>query len=580
MLSLENFDTQISAVIVKRGKEYYQNGAVTDIEQTGKNYWQGQIEGSDTYSVEIKLTAGKKIDEYSCDCPFDGSICKHIAAFLFAIRDELNKPETKIGKNINKNVFETVLKKTHLEELQNFVRQHALKDKNFKTQFELHFAEKDDRIDISIKYAELIKKAVKKHSDRGFLDYRATINIAREIDDITNTGNDFIRKGNYRDAFLLAKTVLKEAVEIVTYCDDSNGSMGGAVDGAIRLIELIATSKDAAIELLEQLFVFLQTELKEDVYFSYGDFGYDLFSIFQNLALQLNRQEDFLAFIDMRIAGAKGEHDGYRREHFKTSKIDFLKAAGRNGEAEKLVEQNMDIVEIRQGEVRKAIAKKDFEYAKKLINDGIKIAEGKKHPGTVTQWEKELLHIAVLEKNIEAVRYYTKRFAFDHWFNKEYYNEFKKTYITTEWKEVIEKYIEEQIKHITQEHKKNKNNSWYQPNPPLLDKLAPVYIEEQYWDRLLELVQKETDIDTVLKYHDYLVKRYPAELLEIYLPLFNSGGDKANDRNSYAALVSKMQKVMKDIPTGKEKIIAVAQSLKQKYPRRPAMIDELNKITK
>ena len=62
MLSLENFDTQISAVIVKRGKEYYQNGAVTDIEQTGKNYWQGQIEGSDTYSVEIKLTAGKKID--------------------------------------------------------------------------------------------------------------------------------------------------------------------------------------------------------------------------------------------------------------------------------------------------------------------------------------------------------------------------------------------------------------------------------------------------------------------------------------------------------------------------------------
>jgi hypothetical protein len=35
---------------------------------------------------------------------------------------------------------------------------------------------------------------------------------------------------------------------------------------------------------------------------------------------------------------------------------------------------------------------------------------------------------------------------------------------------------------------------------------------------------------------------------------------------------------MKAMPFGKEQIIELAKKLKQKYPRRPAMIEELNAI--
>lgn len=91
-----------------------------------------------------------------------------------------------------------------------------------------------------------------------------------------------------------------------------------------------------------------------------------------------------------------------------------------------------------------------------MINDGIKVAEDKKHPGTVDQWKKELLRIAVLEKDIETVRHYTKYFAFDRWFNKEYYTQWKKTYQPQEWKQLIETVIDEKIKKITQEHQKNR----------------------------------------------------------------------------------------------------------------------------
>jgi len=45
-------------------------------------------------------------------------------------------------------------------------------------------------------------------------------------------------------------------------------------------------------------------------------------------------------------------------------------------------------------------------------------------------------------------------------------------------------------------------------------------------------------------------------------------------------LADKMKKVMQDIPAGKDKIRDLAHSLKEKFPRRPAMQEELNKLLK
>ena len=43
------------------------------------------------YQVTVKLEKENKISEYFCNCPYDGSTCKHVAAVLYALRDELNK---------------------------------------------------------------------------------------------------------------------------------------------------------------------------------------------------------------------------------------------------------------------------------------------------------------------------------------------------------------------------------------------------------------------------------------------------------------------------------------------------------
>ena len=244
---------------------------------------------------------------------------------------------------------------------------------------------------------------------------------------------------------------------------------------------------------------------------------------------------------------------------------------------EDLVQQNLDIVSVRQGEVEKAIGGKKFAKAKQLIADGIKIAETNKHPGTVSRWEEQLLQIAILENDLQLTRFYYKKFALDsHWINKEYYNKWRATYKNEAWTGIINKVIEEKTYHVKSNHKKN---AWSSLNAELLHAVAPFYIEEKYWEKLFDLVKYETRLDTVLKYHKYLMPFYPDELLKIYLPALEEQGGNASDRSAYANLAKLMNDLIKDIPSGKAQIIEVAQRLMVKKPRRPAMIEELKKVT-
>ena len=123
MLTLSNFEKQINDTVLKRGKSYYEQGMVVELEEAADNLWQAEVEGSDTYSIEITLLNNKKkeIDDYSCSCPFEGIICKHVVAVLFAIREEIKNASPGIPAANKKIVFADLLKRIGLTELQQFV---------------------------------------------------------------------------------------------------------------------------------------------------------------------------------------------------------------------------------------------------------------------------------------------------------------------------------------------------------------------------------------------------------------------------------------------------------------------------
>ncbi|WP_257668840.1 hypothetical protein [Parapedobacter tibetensis] len=107
-------------------------------------------------------------------------------------------------------------------------------------------------------------------------------------------------------------------------------------------------------------------------------------------------------------------------------------------------------------------------------------------------------------------------------------------------------------------------------HPPLLRDLAAIFILEQYWERLLPLVQQENKLGTTLECHDQLAKRFPQEMLDLYLPQLEAYGLATSNRSEYTDLVRTMKQVIKTIPEGRDDVLAVA--------RRPAMLEELGKL--
>ncbi|MDR1886439.1 MAG: hypothetical protein LBQ70_00850, partial [Prevotellaceae bacterium] len=149
------------------------------------------------------------------------------------------------------------------------------------------------------------------------------------------------------------------------------------------------------------------------------------------------------------------------------------------------------------------------------------------------------------------------------------------------WKEIIEKHIADKTVELTREYGKRKG-PWGDDllNKALLHDLAPVYIEEQYWDRLLEVVRTNADLNVLLSFHAHLSKRYPEEMLSLFVRELESKGCRVNNRNEYAALAGDMLSIMKDMPAWANEIRATARTLIALNPKRPAMKEELNRVLK
>ncbi len=574
MYSLQNFEKQVSNPVLKRGKEYFESGAVTDLKEARAGLWQAEVEGTDVYEVEIQLT-NNSIKSYSCNCPFDGEICKHVTAVLFAIREE-KIMEIETPKPLS---FDNLLAKVTHKEYKEFVKSYASKNKDFKSAFELAFANKDENVDLGKKYLTALKRIIKKNSDRGFVGYHDARGLVGDIGTLLADVENLLEKQHFRDAFAISSAMLKEIMNVIQYCDDSDGLIGDTVSEIILLINTVA--KNAPRPLQEAVFEFLMKELKDNEYFEYGDFGYELFGIFEYLGFNLSKSSEFINYVDILLLQfTAGPYDDFKRNFFTTRKIEFLRLSGNSAEVEKLILQNLEIVEVRQGEVNRYIDKRDYTVAKKLINDGIALALKKGHSGTASNWQTELLRIAVLENNISEIRIYTKHFAFDSGFSVAYYSQWKATFTKNEWPAIIEEHIAATVIKITAANEVNKGKSWYTDNLSLLTVLGPIYIKEGFWDRLLDLVKKETGLDVILHYNTYLSKHYPTEMLALLLPAFELEADRASSRSHYAYLVAKMKKLIKEMPQFKDGVIAVSEKLKSKYARRPAMVDELSKIVK
>lgn len=574
-MELASFEKHINSTILQRGKVYYQKGNVESLEEAEDGVWKAAVTGSDDYFVEIEISKKGSVGDYGCECPYDGDLCKHVVAVLYAIRDEKMIALEAAPKNAKKKTklsFQKLLDNISTDELKGFIVQYSKNNRSFKSDFELFFAEKDENFDIEKQIKDQIRKAIKTYSKHEFIDYGSSGKLARELEKILMQGQYYLSQKNFLYGSLLCMIYIQEVMPVITYADDSNGYLGDAIDSGISLLADIAVQ--SPVDLKQKIATYLNKELQQDLYFDYGNFGYDMTDLYAQLCLDLSKIDDFLYFVDAAIHKARLDRYDYRSSFFIQIKASILQNGNRTEEAQQLMEQQIHLPKVRKIQVEKAIENRRFEEAKELLAEGIRLAQEAQHPGIIRDWEETLLHIAVLQNDIQMVRFFTEKFAIGYSFNSHYYNQWKNTYTPKEWKSIINN----KINSIREKSIGEKSSYWKNQDYWLLNEIGPIYIEENMFDQLLAIVQRQTDLEIILNYHEHLYKLYPAELMNLYSPLLDQQAESANKRSAYQRFTDIIFAIFKDIPSGRDALMAQMLHWKMIYRHRPAMMDELTNI--
>ena len=74
---------------MQRGQNYFDNGNILQLYKGHNGTWYAEVAGNyGNYEVEIETDTKNDVSNYCCDCPYDGAICKHIAAVALAINEK------------------------------------------------------------------------------------------------------------------------------------------------------------------------------------------------------------------------------------------------------------------------------------------------------------------------------------------------------------------------------------------------------------------------------------------------------------------------------------------------------------
>jgi len=108
---------------------------------------------------------------------------------------------------------------------------------------------------------------------------------------------------------------------------------------------------------------------------------------------------------------------------------------------------------------------------------------------------------------------------------------------------------------------------------------AMIYIEEEYWDRLMAYVEKNIQLgkySSLGVYEPYLKPRYPERMFAFYRTQITDYAAKNMGRDHYR-YVSNVLKTMKQYPGGAEIVHTLLAHFKSVYSNRRAMMEELGK---
>lgn len=558
-IPLSEFEQIIDETILKRGLSYFKNGYVTDFAELSNGEYEANVSGTEEYTVRLKIK-NNIIVEHNCDCPYDmGPVCKHIVATIFYLKqDELNLnqqnaslPKKKERKSVEQQLKD-VLKKVSHNELKEFIKEQSKIDKKFRNLFLSNFAHLNESQSKEF-YQRQIRSIVNSATDRhGFIGWHEMKYLEQGIDPIIAVSDKQFESGNYINTFYICTALMEEMTEAIQFSDDSNGVLGGIIDSSYEILYDIAT-KDISEEFRTNFYNYCITAFKKRLFS-----GWDWHIGILQIAYELSRSENDADIIIKCLDTINGD---YERERAQSFKLDIITKYKGKEEVQKFIEKHITNSTIRNNEIAKAIENKEFEKAIKLSKDGIEYDKIDK-PGLVKDWYNWLLKIAQLQNDNPKIIEYARFLFIDNFMPKEdYYEILKQNVAQNIWNEFLEEIITE----ITPK------GGW-----KYTELVRKIFIKERWWDRLFLMLKESVSLQNIENNEQYLSKDYSQELIQLYSERLLKYMERNMGRNHYQTVCRYLRRMKK--LGGNEKVNELVEYFRKTYPKRKALLDELNRV--
>ena len=565
-MNLNSFEASFPLIILARGRAYFENGNVIDLEKVSSYQYEAEVAGSYTYDVTVKLDNNQNIVKLTCDCPYDaGLYCKHQAAVLFALREYL---EDEIEESEEGTTSESI----DLETLRDFLEAQP-KATLVEFLYNLALSKPEIKLMAMATFFPVQKEVPLEHSllTRAFTLLQTSSSY--ELDEHFSMLISIIEKTISKAQFLLNENMLIEALKLLLLLlrenmegflvlEDYNYIAHPIMTEIMENIQNIISNESAEHS---QIFLELFNEAQLSCYEGWHTWRYALLECCAQVVGTTEQHQMLEHYLEGLVTETKKISSPYESLPIQEPLLALVKLKSRyeNPTAyREFLLQYREYPEIRRIAIENAVEDGYYEEVERLALEA---------ESTVPEWHrgkrewqmyrcKGYALSGKLDKHRALLREMLLRYC-----DIQYYHELKATYSAPDWESELQTLLAELQQRVLKA-------SGFWSREALF---ATILSCEGLKERLIALLQSFPS--AIVRYYQELLPEYEPEVYSLFAQYIYNAAEKANKRSEYQKVCEIIRQLQK--AGGEREADEIIKELQLLYRSRSAFRDELKRIS-
>jgi hypothetical protein len=406
---------------------------------------------------------------------------------------------------------------------------------------------------------KLIQSYISLHADdHGYVSWRNTSHAVEGAYIVSEKAHEAANNEEWLRAVSINLCIMEEMLDLLPTADDSNGSIGCVIDESLNhILEISIQINSISTKERETLFQILIQESIHPLFEEWSDWQLILMESASHLATTPDLRFKWEDTLSHMISEEKDDSWGssYFAERIAMLRYHVILSCEGKAQAAVFMRSQLQFSGFRELLIQEDLEHGQYDEVIQLAIEGEKHDHVKGLPGLVKKWKKYRYEAYKLSGQIELQRLVGEELVLEG--EIIYYQQLKETYSSADWRTVYKSIIE-----------KLEKDRWPR------EIYTMILIEEHETGKLLDYIRKQPS--RVEDYYMHLIHEYPLEVKELFQAHIEVAADRANTRKQYQDVCRRIQ-VFKQA-CGKEEALEIRFLLKQKYPRKPAFLDELMSI--